>query len=163
MLKKLALWGMYSAFLGLLLAGAMYRTSVKLGDGGQNQNRGNQSRQGTSGRGGNQSVIESVTDNAQLGVYGTEVKEASILTSQVLDINNRGITLQLSDGQMTNVTGRAWRYAQALGFSTQVSDTLRLEGYYEGNRFEIVHMTNIETIQSVSLRDETGRPLWNGK
>ena len=163
MLKKLALWGMYSAFLGLLLAGAMYRTSVKLGDGGQNQNRGNQSRQGISGRGGNQSVIESVTDNAQLGVYGKEVKEASILTSQVLDINNRGITLQLSDGQMTSVTGRAWRYAQGLGFSTQVSDTLRLEGYYEGNRFEIMHMTNIETIQSVSLRDETGRPLWNGK
>jgi len=163
MLKKLALWGMYSAFLGLLLAGAMYRTSVKLGDGGQNQNRGNQSRQGLSSRGGNQSVIEPVTDNAQVEVHGKDVKETSIVASQVLDINKRGVTLQLDDGQMTSVTGRAWRYAQEFGFSAQVSDTLRLEGYYEGNRFEIMHMTNIETNQSISLRDDTGRPLWNGK
>jgi len=49
-----------------------------------------------------------------------------------------------------------------LGFSTQVSDTLWLEGFYEGNQFEIMRMTNLETNQSIFLRDETGHPLWNG-
>ena len=162
MLKKLVLWGTYSAFLGLLLAGAMYRTSVKLGDGEQNQNRGNQSRQESYGTGGGQSASEPTIVNAQAEGPANEVKETSMVASQVLNISNRGITLQLVNGPRVSVTGRAWRYAQALGFSTQVNDTLWLDGYYEGDRFEIMRMTNLETNQSISLRDETGHPLWNG-
>ena len=162
MLKKLLLWSMYSAFLGLLLAGAMYRTSVKLGDGEQNQSRGNQSRQETSGAGNRQSANEPAAINADVEEHEHEVKESNIVASQVVAISNRGITLQLTDGPTVSVTGRAWRYAQALGFSTQVSDTLWVEGFYEDNRFEIMRMTHLETNQSVSLRDETGHPLWNG-
>jgi hypothetical protein len=160
MLKKLVLWSIYSAFLGLLLAGAMYRTSVKLGDGEQNQSHGNQSRQEVNGTDADQSANEPTIANA--GVEEHELKVSSIIASQVLDINNRGITLQLTDGSTVSVTGRAWRYAQALGFYTQVSDTLWLEGFYEGEHFEIMRMTNLEMNQSVSLRDETGHPLWNG-
>lgn len=162
MLKKLVLWGIYSAFLGLLLAGAMYRTSVKLGDGEQNQNRGNQSRQESYGTGGNQSASESAVLNAQAEEGANELKETIIVASQVLDINNRGITLQLTDGQTISLTGRAWRYAQALGFGTQIGDTLWLEGFYEGDRFEIMRMTHLKMNQSITLRDETGHPLWNG-
>jgi hypothetical protein len=162
MLKKLVLWGIYSAFLGLLLAGAMYRTSVKLGDGEQNQNRGNQSRQESYETGGSQSANEPASVKEQADEHKNEVKETSIVASQVLDISNRGITLQLTDGSTASVTGRAWRYAQSLSFSTQVDDTVWLEGYYEGDHFEIMHMTNLETNQRLSLRDETGHPLWNG-
>ena len=162
MLKKFMFWGMYSAFLGLLLAGAMYRTSVKLGDGEQNQSRGNQTWQETSGAGRGQSASEPSMVNAQVEEHEHEIKEIDSVASQVVDISNRGITLQLVNGSTVSVSGRAWRYAQALGFSTQVSDTLWLEGYYEGDRFEIMRMTHLETNQSVSLRDETGRPLWNG-
>jgi hypothetical protein len=162
MVKKLVLWGIYSAYLGLLLAGAMYRTSVKLEDGEQNQNRGNQSRQESYGTGGGQSASEPAIVNAQAEEHTNEIKETSIVASQVLDISNRGITLQLVNGSTVSVTGRAWRYAQALGFSTQVDDTLWLEGFDEGDHFEIMRMTHLETNQSVSLRDESGHPLWNG-
>jgi hypothetical protein len=162
MLKKLVLWGTYSVFLGLLLAGAMYRTSVKLGDGEQNQNRGNQYRQESYGTGGGQSASESAIVSAQAEEHTNEIKETSIVASQVLDISNRGITLQLVNGSTVSVMGRAWRYAQTLGFTTQVSNTLWLEGFYESDRFEILRMTNLETKQSISLRDETGHPLWNG-
>lgn len=162
MLKKLLLWGMYSAFLGLLLAGAMYRTSVKLGDGEQNQSRGNQSRQEVSGAEIGQSASEPAIVNANVEEHTQEIKEVSVTSSQVLDISNRGITLQLTNGPTVSVVGRAWRYAQGLGFSTQVNDTLWLEGFYEDDQFEIMRMTNLETNQRVSLRDETGHPLWNG-
>jgi hypothetical protein len=162
MLKKLVLWGIYSIFLGLLLAGAMYRTSVKLGDGEQNQNRGNQSRQESSQAGIGQFASVPAIVNAQAEELANEAKETSTVTSQVLDISNRGITLQLVNGPTVSVTGRAWRYAQSLGFSTQVNDTLWLEGFYEGDHFEIMRMTNLETNQSIFLRDETGHPLWNG-
>ena len=162
MLKKLVLWGIYSAFLGLLLAGSMYRTSIKLGDGEQNQNRGNQTRQESYGTVGNQSASEPAVVNTQVEEHKNEVKESSIIACQVLDISNRGITLQLTDGSTASVTGRAWRYTQTFGFSTQVNDTLWLEGFYEGDHFEIMHMTNLETNQRISLQDETGHPLWNG-
>jgi len=162
MLKKLFLWSLYAAFLGVLLAGAMYRTSVKLGDGEQNQNHGNQSRQESSPAGNGQSASEPAIVNAQVEEHEKEIKETSPVASQVLDISNRGITLQLVKGPTVSVTGRAWRYAQSLGFSTQVNDTLWLDGYYEGDHFEIMRMTNLEMNQSVSLRDETGHPLWNG-
>ena len=162
MLKKLILWGIYSAFLGLLLVGAMYRTSIKLGDGEQNQNRSNQPRQEPYGKGGNQSASEPAIDNTQVEEHKNEAKEASVVASKVLDISNRDITLQLTDGSTVSVAGRAWRYAQMLGFSTQVNDTLWLEGFYEGDHFEIIRMTNLETNQRISLRDETGHPLWSG-
>ena len=162
MLKKLVLWGIYSTFLGLLLAGAMYRTSVKLGDGDQNQNRGNQSRQESHGKSGNQSASESTIVNAQTEAHENGLEEVSFIASKVLDINNRGITLQLTDGSTVSVTGRAWRYSHTLGFSTQVNNTLWLEGFYEGDHFEIMRMTNLETNQRISLRDETGHSLWNG-
>ena len=160
MLKKLVLWGIYSAFLGLLLAGAIYRTSIKLGEGEQNQNRGNQTRQESYGKSGNQSASESIVVNTQEEEHKNEVKETSIIAGQVSDISNQGITLQLTDGSTVSVTGRAWHYAQTLGFSTQVNHTLWLEGFYEGDHFEIMHMTNLETNQRISLRDETGHPLW---
>jgi hypothetical protein len=160
MLKKLVLWGIYSAFLGLLLAGAMYRTSIKLGNG---ENRGNQTRQESYRQGGNQSASEPAIVNVQTETHKNELKEASFVASKVLEISNRGITLQLTDGSTTSVTGRAWRYAQTLGFNTQVNDTLWLESFYEGDHFEITHITNLETNQRISLRDEIGHPLWNGK
>jgi len=162
MLKKLVLRSMYAAFLGLLLAGAIYRTSVKLGDGEQNQSRDNQSRQEASGTGNGQSAQEPAAVNAEVEEHAQEIKEVSVIACQVLDISNRGITLQLVNGPTVSVTGRAWRYAQTLGFSTQVSDTLWLEGFYEGDHFEIMRMTNLEMNQRISLRDETGHPLWNG-
>jgi hypothetical protein len=161
-LKKLVLWGIYSAFLGLLLAGAMYRTSAKLGDGEQNQNRSNQSRQGSYGAGGEQPTGELAIVNRQVEEHENEVKETSIVASQVLNASNRGITLQLINGPTASVTGRAWRYTRTLGFSTQVKDILWLEGYYEDDHFEIMRMTHLETNQRISLRDETQHPLWNG-
>ena len=162
MLKKLVLWSLYSAFLGLLLAGAMYRTSIKLEDGGQNQSRGNQPRQESSGAGKGQSANKLDAVNANVEEHEYDINETTIVVSQVLDISKHSITLQLTDGLMVNVAGRAWRYAQGFGFSTQVNDTLWLEGFSEGDYFVVTRMINLKTSQSVSLRDETGHPLWNG-
>jgi hypothetical protein len=162
MLKKLVLWGIYSTFLGLLLAGAMYRTSVKLEDGEQNQSRGNQYVQEAKRTSGNQSASEPAILQAQEEKHTGDIKETSIVASQVLDISNRGITLQLIDGSTASVMGRAWRYVQTLGFSTQVNNTLWLEGFYESDHFEIMRMISLDTNQSISLRDGTGHPLWNG-
>ncbi len=162
MLKKIALWSLYAALVALLLAGAVYRTSVKLGDGEQEQNQGSGSRQQANG----QTVVDPVADTTAATVEehaGETVKELTMMDGQVLSISNRGLSIQLSDGQVLEITGRAWRYAQGLGFGVQAGDIIWLEGYAEEGGFEAALMTNLDTGQSVALRDESGHPLWNGK
>ncbi len=159
MLKKLVLWSLYAAFLGVLLGGAFYRTSVKLDDTGGEQNHGNAVRQQVAEKAGtNEMIVVSAGDEE----HQSDIKERSMVNAQVLNISNRGLSMQLSDGQVLNITGRAWRYAQSFGFPVQNGDVLWLEGFDENGHFEVMSMTNLGNDLSVSLRDETGHPLWNG-
>jgi hypothetical protein len=153
MLKKLVLWSLYASFLGILLAGAAYRTSVKLADGGQEQNRGNSSRQQPTG----EAIIGSVNQHEE-----NATQERSMIDGQVVGSSNRGISVQLSKGQLIEISGRAWRYAQGFGFTVQNGDVLWLEGYFENEIFEVIQITNSSSGQVVALRDNGGHPLWNG-
>ncbi len=166
MLKKIALWSLYAALVALLLAGAVYRTSVKLGDGEQEQSHESGSQSQSNGQNGNgQNAVDPVTGTTAAAVEehtSETIKELVMMDGQVLSVSNRGLSIQLSDGQMSEIVGRAWRYAQGLGFSAQAGDPLWLNGFVENGVFEVVSITNLNTGQSVTLRDETGHPLWNG-
>ncbi len=85
-----------------------------------------------------------------------------MIDGQVVGLSNRGISVLLSNGQLLEISGRTWRYAQGFGFSAQNGDMLRLEGFDENGRFEITRITNLNNAQSVDLRDGTGHPLWSG-
>jgi hypothetical protein len=162
MLKKIALWSLYAALVALLLAGAIYRTSVKLGDGEQEQNQGS----GSQGNANGQTNLDPSVDvpGETIEEHASEnVQERSVADGQVVEISNRGISIQLSNGELFEISGRAWRYAQGLGFSIQVGDAIWLEGYAGDGGFEAALITNLDTGQSVVLRDENGYPLWNGK
>jgi hypothetical protein len=148
MLKKLFLWSLYAAFLGVLLAGAAYRTSIKLPDNGQGQNRGKASN--------NQSSDE-------VTLLPSVEQKQSIMEGRVIEASNRGLSVQLLNGQALEVSGRAWHYLQGFGFNAQNGDPLQLEGFYENGSFEVSRMTNLNTAQSALLRDESGHPLWRGK
>jgi len=151
MLKKLTLWSLYAALLGILLAGAAYRTSIIITDGGQEQNRGPSSSQQS---GSDAGVIPA-------GEQGDRSSQAwSVIEGQVVGVSNRGLSVQLSNGQLLEISGRAWRYAQEFGLIVQNGDTLWLEGYFENGVFEVTRMTHLGNNQSVLLRDSNGHPLW---
>jgi hypothetical protein len=153
MLKKLILWSLYAAFLGILLAGAAYRTSVKVADGGQEQTR----RQASSQQSGNDAgVIPAGEQGDRSG------QEWRVVEGQVVGVSNRELSIQLSNEQLIELSGRAWRYAQGFGFTAQSGDVLWLEGFSKEGHFEVMRMTNPRNSQIVTLRDETGQPLWNG-
>jgi RNase P/RNase MRP subunit p29 len=149
MLKKMSLWSLYAAFLGLLLAGAAYRTSVKLAESGQEQHRGNTSRN----QPGSEAIIRQVDqhNHDRVGLEGN-----------VVGISKQSLSIQLANGQVLEISRRAWRYAQHVGFIAQSGDLLRLEGFYENGNFEVTRMTNLHNAQSVILRDENDHPLWSG-
>jgi hypothetical protein len=161
MFKKLVLWSLYAAFLGLLLGGGLYRTSVKLvdTDGEQTQNHGGAARGQENGKTLEDGSIE-VNPGGEEGQ--SAIIESIMVDAQVLEFSVRGLSLQLSDGGVFTITGRAWRYAQSFGFTAQNGDVLWLEGFDENGHFEVMSMTNLRNDLSVSLRDETGHPLWNG-
>ena len=151
MLKKLILWSLYASFLGLLLGGAAYRTSIKLADGGNTQSHGNSTSNGA--------PVESASGQSdeQRGEH-----DQVVLDGYVMDINNDSLSIIATDGKVFEISRRAWRYAQELGFYPQAGDSLRLEGFYENGDFEVVRMIDLNQAQSVSLRDESGHPLWSG-
>ena len=45
----------------------------------------------------------------------------------------------------------------------QAGDSVSLTGFYEDGDFEVGQIDDQTTGQTVSLRDESGRPLWAGR
>jgi len=166
-MEKIALRSIYAVLVVVVLAGAVYRTSVKLGDGELEQSHESGSHQQFNGQNGNgQNAIDPKTGSTIVTAEehtGETVLEYTMVDGQVLSINNRGLSIELSDGLLLEINGRAWRYAQGLGFSAQAGDLLRLDGFVDGNGvFETALITNLSTGQRIPLRDENGYPLWNG-
>jgi hypothetical protein len=153
MVKKMIQWGLYAAFLGVLLGGATYRTSLKFSDTGQGGNRGKTSNN------------EPVSENVILPVIDQENRhnqERIVVDGQIARAGNQGLSIHLSDGQLLEIPPRPWRYAQSFGFTAQVGDKLWLEGFYENGNFEVARMINLHTGQEIVLRDNDGHPLWSG-
>ena len=153
MLKKLFLWSLYAAFLGLLLGGAAYRTSVRLAGSDSNQ-------AGRNAQGGQ--LSRTTTTGLDAGLQADPGHTFISLEGAVVDVSDQALSVQLADGQVIEVSRRAWRYAQGLGFTLQLHDPVRLEGFYENGDFEVARITDLLYGRSVSLRDDSGHPLWSG-
>jgi hypothetical protein len=70
------------------------------------------------------------------------------------------LAVTATDGREIVVDGRAWRYLGEQGFQVAAGDQVRLVGFYEDGRFEAGEVTNLDSGQEVTIRDERGRPLW---
>ena len=88
--------------------------------------------------------------------------QARLLSSLPGDDADR-LATQTTDGRPVEVTNRAWWYAQSQGFAATAGDVISLAGFYDGDRFEAASITNTTTGAEVTLRDETGRPMWAGR
>ena len=73
------------------------------------------------------------------------------------------LTVQLDNGELVEMEGRPWRFAQEQGFTAEVGDRVTLVGFYEGDEFEVGQIDNDSTGLSVAIREESGRPLWAGQ
>lgn len=97
------------------------------------------------------------------GTGQAQVDEWVTLNGTVQSATADEMIVSTSDGQEIVVDGRAWRFAQELGFMAQAGDSISLLGFYEDGDFEIGGIDDLTSGQSVSLRDESGRPLWAGR
>ncbi len=117
-----------------------------------------------SSQAGNQANPENQPENpAETGVNRAETTDEVIsLQGEVMSVNEDELVLNTA-GEELIIEGRAWRYAQEQQFTTGAGHSLQVSGFYENQNLEVVQMTDLTSDQSVTVRDETGRPLWAGQ
>jgi hypothetical protein len=115
------------------------------------------------GQGGISGQSQSNAPGEASGTGLAQVDEWLTLNGSVQVATVDEMIVQTDTGQEILVDGRAWRFAQELGFMAQAGDWVRLTGFYENGDFEVGQIQDLTTGQSANLRDESGRPLWAGR
>lgn len=183
MLKKIILWTLYAAFVGILIFGAISRTTAKIdadnglqaGNAAEREAAGNPESGGNGNAYGQEKAASPQVDEpaeqeeaaapqldeaaGQEG-HDTAEHEWATLTGTVSSILPRGMTVAETNGQNIEIARKPWRFAQEQGFAPQVGDQITLDGFYEDGKFEAAVITDLTKGQTVYLRDEAGHPLW---
>jgi hypothetical protein len=97
------------------------------------------------------------------GIGQAEVSEWLKMPGVVAYVDNASLVVQVADGSEIVIEGRPWWFAQEQDFGAQVGDEVTLIGFYESGEFEVGQINNNTTLQTVQIREESGRPLWAGR
>jgi hypothetical protein len=73
------------------------------------------------------------------------------------------LVVETADGQTVQVGLGPSNYRQGQGFVLNVGDHVRVSGYWEGDEFKATQVENLDTGDSIVLRDLSGRPMWAGQ
>jgi hypothetical protein len=84
------------------------------------------------------------------------------LSGTVIGVDASLLSVQMDNGELLEMIGRPWSFAQEQGFTAEIGDRLTVTGFYEDGEFEVGGIENLTTPQSVVIREESGRPLWAG-
>jgi uncharacterized protein (DUF2345 family) len=156
MLKKIILGGLLIILSGILIVGAVNRTTARSGETSSTQHEQTtqvvEQRGGRNGAGGN---VEAVGE--------ASVMEWQTVSGTVSSVDASHAEIRLSDGRSVEVGGRAWQLAAAQNFTANAGDSVTVHGFDENGVFQAGQIDNQSNGQSLSLRDATGRPLWAGR
>ncbi|MEA3342023.1 MAG: hypothetical protein U9R15_18825, partial [Chloroflexota bacterium] len=81
------------------------------------------------------------------------------LTGKVTAVDG-DVTIQTAEGEVLVGMGPS---AYREGFELAVGDEITVVGFHEDGEFKAGSVENLTTGESITLRDETGRPLWAGR
>ncbi len=153
MLKKIIWGGLLIALVGVLVAGALNRTAARSTETSGSQH---DQTQAVTARGGR-------TDSNVATTGEATVVELQTVSGVVSRVDASRLEVTLSDGRLIEVGGRAWQLAVAQSFTVNAGDSVTLHGFDENEVFQVSQIDNLQTGQTLSLRDATGRPLWAGR
>ena len=98
----------------------------------------------------------------EVGTSQAEAQEWITLEGYVGQISEDALTVVLSNGEEVLVEGRAWRFAQENGFTTEIGHRFLITGFYEDGEFKAGLIVDFTVDLSITLRQESGRPSWAG-
>ncbi len=182
MVKKIMAGVVFAGMLAILVIGGINRTMAKTSDGyrtgsgvgtraGQLDQfeesielhdqsdypvrRGLPGRQGGGGR-------QNENNDGQLNLAEDQFTELVYLEGIISNVDmSEQVVIDTNDGLII-LEGRSLSFAVSQGFSAQAGNEVMVEGFYEGDDFEIVQITNRTSGLVTTLREPTGRPLWAG-
>lgn len=98
---------------------------------------------------------------------GTATGQAEVdawlsIEGTVTSVDADALVLATTAGEEIVVENRPWWFAQDIGFTAQPGDQVSLVGFYENDAFEAGQIGNLSSGQTVSIREESGRPRWAG-
>jgi len=172
MFRKLVLGVVFAALAGGLVYGGIYRTAARLESEREPQSQGfgqnkveeekriGENGSGSRGQGNNRNSDESGMNSSE----DHQESQASITSSAVVvDVTDDSLVLLDQNGTEIIVEGRAWQYANDMGFIASIDDSIEFAGFYEDvDHFEVSWISNITNGSSVSIRSDDGRPNWAG-
>jgi hypothetical protein len=91
------------------------------------------------------------------------VDEWLTLSGTVISVDASLLAVQLDNGELVEMIGRPWTFAQEQGFTAEVGDRVTVVGFYEGDELEVGQIDNVSSGLGVEIREESGRPLWAGR
>lgn len=146
MVKKIVLGTALIGLVGILIIGAANRTMSKT-------NQASESHEDQGHRQGRGQTDETANAGETWMTWqGT-----------VVVVDEETVTVTLATGEEVLIEGRSRSFAQERSFSFQNGDQLELTGFYDADVLEVAQIHNLTTDQNISLRGETGRPLWAGR
>jgi hypothetical protein len=187
--KKIILGALLIGVIGVLIAGAVMRTSATSGErAGENGRRGRatevvtadasqqnygenwtpggaveqtRGRQG-SGRGsqGGQAVVG---DGQGAPLADVAAEDWLVVTGTVVSAADDLVEIKTDAGDVIPFEGRPLSFAAEQGFRLKAGDEVTLDGYDENGEFKIGKVTNPNSGVSITLRDASGRPSWAGR
>jgi len=94
----------------------------------------------------------------------SEVETASLITVEgsVLSADAEALVVNTADGETVVIEGRAWRFAQELGYTASVDAPITVVGFYEDGEFKVVQISGKVGEVPLQLREPSGRPVWAG-
>jgi hypothetical protein len=96
------------------------------------------------------------------GVADHPVESWLTLSGRVAELTDDELTLETDDGFITMHLGPEW-YWGSQGITLNSGDEVHVTGFYESDAFEVARIDNLTMELGVTLRDDTGRPMWAGR
>jgi hypothetical protein len=159
MIKKIFMWTVYAGIVGLLVFGAINRTSAKTDQGVLLGRPEEAAEFGQGGRGeGNlgQTNEFEITDHEE----NPEEHMWIELTGVLIGFDSKTLLIQIDNEDVLELSGRAWRFVQETGYVPTLGVEVKLSGFYENAEFKIAGFQDQYYGQVVQVRDDSGAPLW---
>jgi hypothetical protein len=78
-------------------------------------------------------------------------------------ISPEAVIINLAEGNDVIIEGRAWRFAQEMGYSLQKGQTVNITGFEEDGEFKPVEISVNGSGSAFQFRENSGRPMWAGR
>jgi hypothetical protein len=185
MIKRIVLGTLLVGLIGILVAGAIIRTvdkteNVAEARGLEREGETGAHVEGQHGQGFGAGAFASESQPQGRGGYGQGGARGSEVERQVPNYEAQpeaslqyegtvirapadGVDLLIETGGGEKVkVGTGPGYMEAQGFTLQVGERVQVSGYLEGDELKAAQVTRLSDGQTITLRDDFGRPAWSG-